>query len=142
MMNDAVPADSTPAPGSDDPKADPRSPYCEMYDGLAEDAKMVVDATFAANYGTITDTSYMDMGLEPETMYYYRVAAMNSVGLGEYSDGMASETTNATNAAPMAGAAIADQTVTVDSMVGMATNVRTGGINRGGTITVSLGRGR
>ena len=60
MMNDAVPADATPAPGSDDPDADPRSPYCYMYDGLAEDAKMVVDATFAANYDTITGTSYMD----------------------------------------------------------------------------------
>ena len=99
MMNDAVPADATPAPGSDDPNADPRSPYCEMYDGLAEDAKMVVDATFAANYETITDTSYMDMGLMPETMYYYRVAAMNSVGLGEYSDGTMA-TTEATDTAP------------------------------------------
>ena len=113
MMNDAVPADATPAPGSDDPDADPRSPYCDMYDGLSEDAKMVVDATFMANYDTITGMSYMDMGLMPETMYYYRVAAMNSVDLSEYSsDDMASATTDRTNTAPVAGDAIAAQTVT------------------------------
>ena len=35
------------------------------------------------------DMMYMDMGLMAETTYYYRVAAMNSVGMGEYSDGMA-----------------------------------------------------
>ena len=115
MMNAAIPDDATPAPPADD--ADTTSPYCEMYDGLAEDAKMVVDATFAANYGTITDTSYMDMGLMPETMYYYRVAAMNSVGRGEYSDGMDMATTKATNMAPTAGADIADQTVTAGMTV-------------------------
>ena len=113
---------------TDEPAADAMDdPFCRHYPGsakattdmntLSDASKMVVDDTFAANYGTIADTSYMDMGLMPETMYYYRVAAMNSVGLGEYSDGMASETTNATNAAPMAGAAIVEQTVTVDSMV-------------------------
>ena len=94
------PPTCTPAPGSDDPNADPRSPYCKMYDVLAEDAKMVVDATFAANYGTITGTSYMDTSLMPETMYYYRVAAMNSVGMGEYSDGMDMATTEATDTVP------------------------------------------
>ena len=81
MMNDAVPADSTPAPGDDDSS----SPYCKMYDGLADDAKMVVDATFAADYGTITDTSYMDMGLMPDATYYYRVRAMNAAGYGYWS---------------------------------------------------------
>ena len=35
------------------------------------------------------DMMYMDMGLMAETTYYYRVAAMNSIGMGEYSDGMA-----------------------------------------------------
>ena len=35
------------------------------------------------------DMMYMDMGLMAETTYYYRVVAMNSVGMGEYSDGMA-----------------------------------------------------
>ena len=34
------------------------------------------------------DMMYMDMGLMAETTYYYRVAAMNSVGMGDYSDGM------------------------------------------------------
>ena len=67
-----------------------------MYDGLTDDAKMVVDATFMANYDTITGMSYMDMGLMPETMYYYRVAAMNSVGLSEYS----SDGTMASNRRP------------------------------------------
>ena len=71
-----------------------------MYDGLAADAKEEVDAVFAANYGTITDTSYMDTGLMPETAYYYRVAAMNSAGMGEYSDGMDMATTEASDTAP------------------------------------------
>ena len=35
------------------------------------------------------DMMYMDMGLMAETTYYYRVAAMNSVGMGDYSDGTA-----------------------------------------------------
>ena len=115
MMNAAIPDDATPAPPADD--ADTTSPYCAMYDGLAADAKEEVDAVFAANYGTITDTSYMDMGLMPETRYYYRVAAMNSVGLSEYSDGMAYAMTDRTNVAPMAGDDIADQTVTAGMTV-------------------------
>ena len=106
MMNSAVPADSTPAPG-----ADSTSPYCKMYDGLAADAKMVVDAAFAASYGTITGTTYMDMGLTASTAYYYRVSAMNSAGTGMASDGMATATTDRSNAAPVAGDAIMDQTV-------------------------------
>lgn len=96
MMNDAVPADSTPAPGPDNMT----SPYCAMYDGLMDDAKMVVDATFMANYGTITGMSYMDTGLMDMTKYYYRVSATNSVGAGEWSDGMAAATTVASNMAP------------------------------------------
>ena len=31
------------------------------------------------------DMMYMDMGLMPETMYYYQVRAMNAVGNGEWS---------------------------------------------------------
>ena len=117
MMNDAVPADATPVPGSDDPDADPRSPYCYMYDGLSEEAKTVVNDAFAANYGTITGTEYMDMGLTAETMYYYRVSATNSAGAGEWSDGMAYAMTDRTNTAPVAGDAIADQTVTAGESV-------------------------
>ena len=43
---------------------------------------------------------YMDTGLMPETAYYYRVAAMNSAGMGEYSDGMDMATTEATGHGP------------------------------------------
>ena len=32
---------------------------------------------------------YMDTGLMADTKYYYRVAAMNAEGMGDYSDGMA-----------------------------------------------------
>ena len=46
------------------------------------------------------DMMYMDMGLMAETTYSYRVAAMNSVGMGEYSDGMAMATTMDENMAP------------------------------------------
>ena len=38
---------------------------------------------------------YMDTGLMPETMYYYRVRAMNAVDYGEWSDGMAMAMTDA-----------------------------------------------
>ena len=46
------------------------------------------------------DMMYMDMGLMQMTKYYYRVAAMNSVGMGEYSDGMDMATTEASDTAP------------------------------------------
>ena len=46
------------------------------------------------------DMMYMDMGLMAETTYYYRVAAMNSVGMGEYSDGMAMDMTMAEDMPP------------------------------------------
>ena len=42
------------------------------------------------------DMMYMDMGLMAETTYYYRVSATNSVGMGDYSDGMAMATTMVT----------------------------------------------
>ena len=51
------------------------------------------------------DMMYMDMGLMAETKYYYRVAAMNAIDMGDYSDGMAMATTEMTpepNQAPMA----------------------------------------
>ena len=60
---------------------------------------------------TDTDTMYMDMGLMPKTTYYYRVNAMNSVGTGEMSDGMASAMTYRTNTAPTTVGTIADMTL-------------------------------
>ena len=107
MMNGAVPADSTPAPGTD-----ATSPYCKMYDGLAADAKKVVDAAFAAGYATITATSYADMGLMADTAYDYQVAAVNAVGKSAY--GMATAKTQVVpNAAPTAGAALEPQSIAV-----------------------------
>ena len=65
---------------------------------------------------TDTDTMYMDMGLMLKTTYYYRVSAMNSVGTGDMSDGMASAMTYRTNTAPMAVGTIADMTLKADQM--------------------------
>ena len=87
MMNAEIPDDATPAPPEDD--TDMTSPYCAMYAGLSAEATTVVDGVFADEYGTISGTSHSDMGLMAETTYYYRVSAINSVGKGEYSDGMA-----------------------------------------------------
>lgn len=93
----AVAATRTDTP-ADDPMMDA---FCKHYPGtpkasseattLSDDSKMVVDATFAANYDTITGMSYVDMGLMAGTKYSYRVAAMNDVGKSEY--GMAMATT-------------------------------------------------
>ena len=94
MMNAEIPDDATPAPPMDD--TDMTSPYCAMYAGLSAEATTVVDGVFADEYGTISGTSHSDMGLMAETTYYYRVSAINSVGKGEYSDGMAMATTMAT----------------------------------------------
>ena len=68
------------------------------------------------------DMMYMDMGLMAETTYYYRVAAMNSVGMGDYSDGMAMAMTMAENMAPMAGDDVEDQMVYVGAMVEVQSN--------------------
>ena len=68
------------------------------------------------------DMMYMDMGLMAETTYYYRVVAMNSVGMGEYSDGMAMAMTMAENMAPMAGDDVEGQMVYVGDMVEVQSN--------------------
>ena len=68
------------------------------------------------------DMMYMDMGLMAETTYYYRVSAINSVGMGDYSDGMAMAMTMAENMAPMAGDDVADQMVYVGAMVEVQSN--------------------
>ena len=47
------------------------------------------------------DMMYMDMGLMADTTYYYRVAAMNSSGMGDYSDGMAMAMTMAEDMPPV-----------------------------------------
>ena len=65
------------------------------------------------------DMMYMDMGLMAETTYYYRVAAMNSVGMGEYSDGMAMATTMVTvvDAPPLGPASGLTATANADGSV-------------------------
>ena len=89
---------------------------------MVESAYMMSDGTMSdwmavdpAHTGMMME--YMDMGLMPMTKYYYRVSATNSVGTGMASDGMAYATTDRSNAAPMAGDAIADQTVTAGETV-------------------------
>ena len=63
-----------------------------------------------------TDGMYMDSGLTAEITYYYRVAAMNSVGMGEYSDGTAYAMTEIM---PVLG--VPGVTGAVSNAVGMAT---------------------
>ena len=97
----------------DDPEGAPVTGYMvesayEMSDGTMSDW-MAVDP---AHDGT--DTMYTDMNLTAETKYYYRVAAVNSVDTGAWSDGMANATTSMTPTAPMvSGTAIADVPMTV-----------------------------
>ena len=80
----------------------------EMSDGTMSDW-MAVDP---AHEGM--EMMYVDMGLMPMTKYYYRVSAMNSVGTGMASDGMAYAMTAMTPTAPMvSGTAIADVMMTV-----------------------------
>ena len=64
----------------------------------------------------------MDMGLMAETTYYYRVAAMNAEGMGDYSDGMAMATT-------MMATTMMDELGTAMGVVF--------GVNRGGSLHVS-----
>ena len=103
MMNAAIPDDATPAPPTDHTSMD--SPYCVLYAGLSTEADAVVHSVFDASYDTITGTSYMDMGLMEMTMYTYQVKAVNAAGASMASDS-ASATTDRTNVAPVAGAAL------------------------------------
>ena len=72
------------------------------------------------------DMMYMDMGLMAETTYYYRVAAMNSIGMGEYSDGMAMATTMMAPPMPLGDPVI---TGAMSDAAGMATIMITPGDN-------------
>ena len=75
------------------------------------------------------DMMYMDMGLMAETTYYYRVAAMNAEGMGEYSDGMAMATTGM--------APEPDQAPVESADLGTVTGVSADGFNSGGAVQVS-----
>ena len=72
------------------------------------------------------DMMYMDMGLMAETTYYYRVAAMNSIGMGEYSDGMAMTTTMMAPPMPLGDPVV---TGAMSDATGMATIMLTPGAN-------------
>ena len=68
---------------------------------MVQRAYMMSGGTMSAWMNTScsgTAMSCMDTGLMPETTYYYRVRAMNAEGYGEYTDGMATATTEATPA--------------------------------------------
>ena len=72
------------------------------------------------------DMMYMDTGLMAETTYYYRVATMNSVGMGEYSDGMAMATTMMAPPMPLGDPVVTDA---MSNAAGMATIMITPGDN-------------
>ena len=60
-----------------------------MYAGLAMAEEDEVERVFGARYDVIADaaqTNAMYSDLTPETAYMYRVAAVNAVGLGAWSN--------------------------------------------------------
>ena len=98
---------------------------------MVESAYMMADDTMSEWMAvdpahTGMEMMYMDTGLMPMIKYYYRVSAMNSVGTGMPSDGMASAMTGATNAAPVSATDPGLQlTDSVELMVGGADEVIT-----------------
>ena len=103
----------------DDGTADMDNPFCAMYADLGETEEAEVERVFAARYFVIDDAaknSYRQYNLLPETERMYRVAAVNGVGIGMWSNAITA-TTEQANAAPAAGAAIVDQTVTAGGTV-------------------------
>ena len=105
----------------DDGTADMNNPFCAMYADLDDASEAEVERVFAARYFVIDDATantYRNYGLSPETERMYRIAAVNGVGIGAWSNVI-----TATTLAAMA------------PELGMATNVRTS-LNTGGTITV------
>ena len=66
-----------------------------MYADLAMTEEDEVERVFGARYDVIDDaaqTNAMYSGLTPETAYMYRVAAVNAVGLGAWSNGVTATT--------------------------------------------------
>ena len=70
MMNKVVnPENNEPQVGSDDPMASPMSPYCRMYDGLSDAAKVVVHRAYDGLEGMYPDqNSYGRYALGAWTM--------------------------------------------------------------------------
>ena len=69
--------------------ADMDNPYCKMYADLAMAEEDEVERVFGARYDVIDDaakTNAMYSDLAPETEYMYRVAAVNAVGPGAWSN--------------------------------------------------------
>ena len=73
----------------DDGTADMDNPFCKMYAGLAMAEEDEVERVFGARYDVIDDAATTNItysDLTSETAYMYRVAAVNAVGLGAWSN--------------------------------------------------------
>ena len=123
----------------DDGTADMDNPFCAMYADLGETEETEVERVFAARYFVIDDATantYRQYNLLPETERMYRVAAVNGVGIGMWSNAITA-TTEQANAAPAAGAAIVDQTVTAGGTVMVQSTITDA--DTGDTLTWSAG---
>ena len=98
----------------DDGTADMDNPFCAMYADLGDTEETEVERVFDARYYVIDDATantYKNYNLQPETERMYRLAAVNGVGLG-----MWSEPVTATTLAAMPPELTAPTGVTVSSL--------------------------
>ena len=98
----------------DDGTADMDNPFCAMYADLGDTEETEVERVFDVRYFVIDDATantYRNFNLQPETERMYRLAAVNGVGLG-----MWSEPVTATTLAAMPPELTAPTGVTVSSL--------------------------